>query len=403
MGIRKELLDELLKDYKGPDDFYGPAGIMKQLSKALIERMMETELTEQLGYDKSEFGAKQTANRRNGKTSKTLRTDQGPMEIAVPRDREGDFEPKIVPKHQREWRGFDEKILSMYGLGLSTKAIQENIKEIYNVDISPELVSRVTDEVKALVDEWRNRPLDAFYPVIFLDALRVNIRDEGHIVKKAVYIALAIRLDGQKELLGMWIERNEGAKFWMGILNELKTRGVQDILLAAVDGLSGFPEAINAVFPKTEVQLCIVHMIRNSVKYVSYKDRRAVTSDLKQVYLAASADAAEAALDSFAERWDSKYLAISKSWRSRWTEVIPYMKFSPEIRKAIYTTNAIESVNYNLQRNLKTRQSFPTNESALKLIFMILRRVSKKWTMPIKNWGEALHQFAIIYGDRVPL
>ena len=403
MAITKEILDELLKDCKGPDEFYGPDGLVKQLSKALIERMMQAELTDQLGYEKSKSGEKQTENRRNGKTSKTLRTDQGPMEIEVPRDRNGEFEPKVIPKHQREWRGFDDKILSMYALGLSTKAIQENIKDIYNVDISPELVSRVTDEVKGLVEEWRNRPLDPFCPVIFFDALRVNIRDEGHVRKKAVYIALAIRLDGQKEVLGMWIEQNEGAKFWMGIMNELKTRGLQDTLIAAVDGLTGFPEAINAVFPDAEVQLCMVHMVRNSVKYVSFKDRKEITGGLKEIYLAPSADAAEAALDRFAEKWDKKYPAISKSWRSRWSEVIPFMKFSPEIRKAIYTTNAIESLNYNLQRNLKTRQSFPNDEAAMKLIFMILRRISKKWTMPIRNWGEALNQFAIIYGDRVPL
>jgi transposase-like protein len=403
MAIRKELLDELLKDYKGPDDFYGPDGIMKQLSKALIERMMEAELTEQLGYEKSEFGEKQTGNRRNGKTSKTLRTDQGPMEIEVPRDREGEFEPKIIPKHQREWRGFDDKILSMYGLGLSTTAIQENLKEIYNVDVSSELISRVTDEVKSLVEEWRNRPLEAFYPVIFFDALRVNIRDQGHVRKKAVYLALAIKLDGQKEILGMWIEQNEGSKFWLGILNELKNRGLKDTLIAAVDGLTGFPDAINAVFPETEVQLCIVHMVRNSVRYISYKDRKAITTDLKEIYLAPSEDAALTALDQFSEKWDKKYPTISRSWRSRWNEVIPYMKFSPEIRKAIYTTNAIESVNYNLQRNLKTRQSFPNDEAAMKLIFMILRRISKKWTMPIRDWGQALNQFAVIYGDRVPL
>jgi transposase-like protein len=403
MAISKEVLDELMKGYKGPDDFYGPDGLIKQLSKAIIERAMQTELTDQLGYEKSKAGEKETENRRNGTSSKTLRTDQGAMEIEVPRDRNGDFEPQIVPKHQREWRGFDEKILSMYGLGLSTKAIQENLKEIYNVDVSPELISRVTDEVKGLVDEWRNRPLESFYPVLFFDALRVNIRDEGHVGKKAVYLALAIGLDGQKEVLGLWIEQNEGSKFWMGIMNELKTRGVNDILIAAVDGLTGFPEAINTVFPKTEVQLCMVHMVRNSLKYVPYKDRKAVTADLKEIYLAPSEDAALSALDRFSEKWDKKYSSIPRSWRNRWNEVIPFMKFSPEIRKAIYTTNAIESLNYTLQRNLKTRLSFPNNESAMKLIFMILQRIKKKWTMPIRNWGEALNQFALIYGDRVPL
>jgi transposase-like protein len=403
MAIRKELLDELLKNCKGPDEFFGPDGLVKQLSKALIERMMEAELTEELGYVKNESGNKETANRRNGKSSKTLRTDQGPMEIEVPRDRNGEYEPKVIPKHQREWRGFDDKILSMYGLGLSTKAIQENLKDIYNVDVSPELISRVTDEVKGLVEEWRNRPLESFYPVVFFDALKVNIRDEGHVTKKSLYLALAIRTDGQKEILGMWLERNEGSKFWMGILNELKNRGVHDILIAAVDGLTGFPDAINAVFPKTEVQLCIVHMVRNSVKYVPYKDRKSVTTDLKEIYLAPSDIAASDALERFSEKWDRKYPAISKSWRTRWNEVIPYMKFSPEIRKAVYTTNAIESINYNLQRNLKTRLSFPNDEAAMKLVFMILRRISKKWTMPIRNWGEALHQFSVIYGDRVPL
>ena len=403
MAITKEVLDELLKEYKGPDDFYGPEGLIKQLSKALIERAMQTELTEQIGYERNEPGEKPSSNRRNGKSSKTLRTDQGPMEIAVPRDRDGEFEPQIIGKHQREWRGFDEKILAMYSHGMSTQGIQATIKDIYNVDVSTELVSRVTDEIKVLVDEWRNRPLEPLYPVVFFDALRVNIRSEGHVAKKAVYLALAIRMDGQKEILGMWIEQNEGAKFWMGILNELKNRGVNDILIAAVDGLTGFPDAINAVFPKAEVQLCMVHMVRNSVKYISYKDRKAVTADLKEIYLAPSEEAATSALDRFSEKWDKKYPAISKSWRSRWTEVIPFMKFSPEIRKAIYTTNAIESINYNLQRNLKTRQSFPNDESAMKLIFMILQRISKKWTMPIRNWGEALNQFAVIYGDRVPL
>jgi len=403
MAITKDVLDELLKEYHGPDDFYGPDGIIKQLSKALIERAMQTELTEQLGYEKSKAGEKETENRRNGTSSKTLRTDQGPMEIEVPRDRNGEYEPQIVPKHQREWRGFDDKILSMYGLGLSTTAIQDNLKEIYNVDVSKELISRVTDEVKGLVEEWRSRPLEAFYPIVFFDALRVNIRDEGHVRKKAVYLALAIRLDGQKDVLGLWIEQNEGSKFWMGILNELKNRGMKDTLIAAVDGLTGFPEAVNAVFPNAEVQLCMVHMVRNSLKYVPYKDRKAVAADLKEIYLAPSADAAAAALEQFSEKWDKQYPTISRSWRNRWNEVITCMKFSPEIRKAVYTTNAIESLNYTLQRNLKTRQSFPNNESAMKLIFMILQRISKRWTMPIRNWAEALNQFAVIYGDRVPL
>ena len=404
MAFSKELLDEILKDYHGPDDFYGQEGIMKQLTKALVERTMEAELTEKLGYEKSNQGEKLTNNRRNGKSKKQLRTDHGPMNIEVPRDRDGEFEPQIIPKHQREFRGFDDKILSMYALGLTTRQIQDHLKEIYAVEVSPELISRVTDEVKELAAEWRNRPLDPFYPILFLDALRVNIRDGGTVIKKSVYLALAIRMDGQKELLGLWIEQQEGAKFWMTIMNELKNRGVQDILLAAVDGLTGFPEAISAVFPKTEVQLCIVHMVRNSVRFVPYKDRKAVTAGLKTVYLAPSAEAASEALDEFALVWDKKYPMISKSWRNRWNEVTPFFKFSPEVRKAVYTTNAIESVNYTIQKVIKHRQSFPNDESAIKLIFMALKNISKKWTMPIRDWGAALNQFAIIYGeDRVPL
>ena len=404
MAFTKEVLDEILRDYHGPDDFYGPEGIMKQLAKALVERTMEVELTEQLGYEKHDQAEKRTTNRRNGKTAKELRTDHGPMEIAVPRDREGVFEPQTVPKHQKEFRGFDGKILSMYALGLTTRQIQDHLKDIYAVDVSPELISRVTDEVKELAAEWRGRALEAFYPVVFLDALRVNIRDGGVVVKKSVYLALAIRLDGQKELLGLWIEQNEGAKFWMGIMNELKSRGAQDILLAAVDGLTGFPDAIAAVFPKTEVQLCMVHMVRNSVRFVPHKDRKAIIAGLKAVYLAPSAELAAGALEEFASVWDTKYPVISRSWRNRWNEVIPFFKFSPEIRKAVYTTNAIESVNFTIQKVIRHRQSFPNDEAAMKLIFMGLKNISGKWTMPIRDWGAALNQFAIIYGeDRVPL
>ena len=404
MAFSKELLDEILKGYHGPDDFYGPEGIMKRLTKALVERTMEAELTGHLGYEKHDQKEKPVGNRRNGKSGKVLRTDHGPMSIEVPRDREGTFEPQIVPKHQREFRGFDDKILSMYALGLTTRQIQDHLKDIYAVEVSPELISRVTDEVKDLVTEWRGRTLEPFYPVLFLDALRVNIRDGTTVVKKSVYVALAIRLDGQKELLGLWIERNEGAKFWMSIMSELKNRGVRDILLAAVDGLSGFPDAIAAVFPETEVQLCVVHMVRNSVRFVPYKDRKGVIAGLKKVYLAPSAELAGKALEEFAAVWDRKYPMISKSWRGRWNEVIPFFKFTPEIRKAVYTTNAIESVNYTIQKIIKHRQSFPNDEAAMKLIFMGLKNISKKWTMPIRDWGSALNQFAVIYGEeRVPL
>ena len=286
MAFTKEILDEILKNYKGPDDMFGPDGIIKQFSKAVIERAMQAELTETLGYQKHEQGEKKTFNRRNGSSTKTLRTDQGPMEIEIPRDRDGEFEPQIIEKHQREWRGFDEKILSMYALGLSTREISEHLKEIYNVDVSADLISRVTDEVKQMLTDWRGRTLESFYPVVFMDALRLNIREDARVIKKAVYLALAIRPDGKKEILGMWVAETEGSKFWLGIMNELKNRGVNDILIAAVDGLTGFPDAIATVYPKTEVQLCMVHMVRNTCKHVASKDQKAVYWDIKKVYLA---------------------------------------------------------------------------------------------------------------------
>lgn len=403
MAIPKAVLDELLKNYKGPEDLTGPEGILKELTKALLERVMQTELTEQLGYEKSSPLNKPTANRRNGKSPKTIRSDQGPLTIEVPRDRDGQFEPQIIPKHQREFKGFDDKILSMYALGMTTRDITKHLKDIYNVEVSPELISRVTDSVKELLDEWRTRGLESFYPVLFLDALVINVKEGSQMVKKSVYLALAIRLDGQKELLGLWIDQNEGAKFWLGILNELRNRGVQDILIAAVDGLTGFPEAINAVFPKTEVQLCIVHLIRSSLKYVPFKDRKHVAAELKKIYSAPSEEIAGIALEKFTELWDSKYPMISRSWRNRWPEIIPFLKFPEIIRKAVYTTNAIESVNFTIRKVIKNRQSFPHNEAAMKLIFMALQNISKRWTMPIHNWGEAINQFAIIYGDRVPI
>lgn len=403
MAITKEILDELLKGYKGPDDITGPDGLLKQLTKAVIERAMQAEMTEHLGFKKNDPQKKTTGNRRNGSSKKTLRSDQGPLDIEVPRDRDGEFEPAIIPKHQREFKGFDDKVLSMYSRGMTTREIQGHLKDIYAIDVSPELISRATDSVKELLDEWRSRTLEPFYPVLFLDALVINVKEDSHIVKKSIYLALAIRLDGQKELLGLWIDQSEGAKFWLGILNELHNRGVQDILIAAVDGLTGFPEAINAVFPKTEVQLCIVHMVRNSLKFVPYKDRKVVAADLKAIYLSPDEESAAATLEVFAEKWDAKYPMIARSWKARWPEVIPFLKFPMAIRKVIYTTNAIESVNYSIRKITRNRQSFPTTDSAVKLVFMALQNISKKWTMPLRDWGSALNQFAIIYGDRVPL
>lgn len=403
MAITKEVLDELLKEYKGPEDLTGPEGLLKQLTKALIERAMDAEITTHLGYEKHDQSEKDTTNRRNGRTKKTVRSDQGPLEIEIPRDREGTFEPAIVPKHQREFKGFDDKIISMYSRGMTTREITEHLKEIYGTEISPELVSRVTDEVKELLEAWRARSLETSYPIVFLDALMINVREDGKVVKKSIYMALAINWEGRKELLGLWIDQAEGAKFWMRVLSELKNRGLQDILIAVVDGLSGFPEAIATIFPKTEIQLCIVHMVRNSLKFVPYKDRKAVAADLKALYASPSEEAALATLDIFAAKWDSRFPMISRSWRMRWPEVVTYFKFPEMIRKAIYTTNAIESLNYTVRKVTRNRLSFPSAEAAMKLVFMALQNISKKWTMPIHEWKSALGQFIIFYGDRVPL
>jgi len=362
---------------------------------------MDAEMTNHLGYEKNDQKEKDTSNRRNGTTKKTLRSDQGPLEIQVPRDREGKFEPAIVPKHQREFKGFDDTILSMYARGMTTREIAGHLKEIYGTDVSPELISRATDSVKELLEDWRNRTLEPFYPILFLDALVINVREDGKVAKKSIYMALAINQEGHKELLGLWIDQSEGAKFWLRILNELKNRGVQDILLTAVDGLSGFPEAIAAVFPKTEVQLCIVHMVRNSLKFVPFKDRKAIAADLKKIYSAPSEEVAADELETFSTKWDARYPMISRSWKSRWAELTAFFKFPVTIRKVMYTTNAIESLNFTVRKITKNRQSFPSSDAAMKLLFMALQNISKKWTMPIRDWGSAINQFRILYGDRV--
>jgi len=403
MAITKEVLDELLKDYKGPEDITGTDGLLKQLTKALVERAMDAEMTMHLGYEKNDQAEKNTTNRRNGKTRKTLRSDQGPLEIEVPRDREGEFEPEIVPKHQRDFKGFDDKILSMYARGMTTREIAGHLKEIYGTEVSPEFISRATDSVKEVLDDWRTRTLESFYPILFLDALVINVREDGKVVKKSIYMALAVNLEGRKELLGLWIDQSEGAKFWLRILNELKNRGLQDVLIAAVDGLTGFPEAIAAVFPKTEVQLCIVHMVRNSLKFVPFKDRKAIAAGLRKIYTAPSEEMAVDELEAFSNRWDPRYPMISRSWKSKWPDLTPFFKFPETIRKVIYTTNAIESLNFSVRKVTKNRQSFPTADAAMKLVFMALQNISTKWTMPIRDWGAALNQFAILYGDRVPL
>lgn len=403
MEIKPEILDELIKGYKNPEDLLGEEGLLKQLTKALLERAMAAELTHELGYEKHAKAEKPTSNRRNGSSTKGIASKHGEMEIAVPRDRTGEFEPQIIKKHQRRFDGFDNLILSLYSRGLSTREIESHIEEIYGVEISPDLVSTVTSAVEEKVREWQSRPLEAVYPILYLDALRVKIRFDGRVQNRCVYIAIGVNLDGKKETLGLWSAENEGAKFWLSVLTELQNRGVKDILIACVDGLKGFPEAIESVFPRTLVQICIVHQIRNSLNFVSYKDRKAVAADLKPVYTAATSEEALFQLELFAEKWDSRYPLISKSWRANWSRIEPMFQFPGEIRRAVYTTNVIESLNMSLRKITKTRAAFPSEEAAFKLIWLGLQNIEKKWTMPIRDWRLALQQFGIIFEGRLPL
>ncbi len=402
MTIREELLEELLKDCESPEDIIGKNGLLKTLTKRIMEKALEGEMNDHLGYSKNSLSGNNTGNSRNGKSKKTLKGNQGEIEILIPRDRNSEFEPQIIQKHQTRFDGFDEKIISMYARGMTTRDIQGHIKDIYEVEISPEFVSQVTNSVMEDAHEWQGRALDSVYPVIYLDALRMKIREDGRVVNKAIYLALGINMEGKKELLGLWIAKTEGAKFWLKIVTDLKNRGVEDVFIACVDGLKGFPEAINSVFPKTEVQLCIVHMVRNSLKYVSYKDYKEITKDLKKIYRADTVEIAENALEEFADKWDDKYEMISRTWKNNWENVIPFFTYPKDIRKAIYTTNAIESINMSMRKVTKTRGSFPNDDAAIKIFYLALTNISKKWTMPIRDWGMALNQFSIIFEDRVP-
>jgi putative transposase len=401
--IKTELLDELLSGVKSPDDLLGDGGVFRQLKKALMERALGAELTHHLGYEK---GAAPTVrargNSRNGHSAKTVLTDDGEIDLSVPRDRAGTFEPVLVPKGVTRVEGFDARIVSLYARGLSVREIQAHLKEMYGTEVSPDLISRVTDAVLDEVKEWQNRPLEALYPIVFFDALRVKVRDEGIVKSKAVYVALALDTEGQKHVLGLWIEQTEGAKFWLKVMNELKTRGLNDILIAVVDGLKGFPEAIGAVYPETMVQTCVVHLIRNSLAFVSWADRKAIMPDLKAIYGAANAEAALERLDAFEAKWGKRYPTIAPTWRRAWDYVIPLFAFPPAIRKMIYTTNAVESLNRSLRKVIKTRGSFPTDDAALKLLYLAIRNAGLRWRRPIE-WTAAMNQFAILFGDRFVL
>jgi len=381
-----ELADNLLANYQKPEDLIGENGLLKQFTKMLVERALETEMTDHLGHDKSGEVTNGTGNTRNGHSTKTLKGDFGALPLDVPRDRQGTFEPQIVVKNQTGWAGFGDKIISLYARGLSVREIQSHLEEMYGAEVSPTLISNVTDAVSEDVKLWQARPLDAVYPILYLDRIHVKVRDNGAVRTKAVYLAIGVNMEGYKEVLGLGISQTEGAKFWLQVVTELKNRGVQDIFIACVDDLKGFPDAIEAVYPRAAVQLCIVHMVRNGLNFVPWKAQKEVAADLKLIYSAVTVEEAEIRLTEFEEKWDKQYKPISQSWRRNWERVIPFFDYSPEIRKVIYTTNAIESINMSLRKVTKTRSSFPTYEAVSKLFYLALNNISKKWTMPIRDW-----------------
>lgn len=395
-----EILDQILAGGSlKPEDLAGEDGLFRRLKKALLERALGAELTHHLGYEKGDPGGRGSGNSRNGTSSKTLLTDDGEIAIEVPRDRAGTFEPAIVAKGQTRFDGFDEKIISLYGRGMTVREIQGHLAELYGTEVSPDLISKVTDAILDEVREWQSRPLEAVYPVVFFDALRVKIRDEGMVKNKAVYVVLGMNRSGERDVLGLWIEQTEGAKFWLKVANDLRNRGVSDILIAVVDGLKGFPEAINSVFPKTMVQTCIVHLIRNSLSFVSWKDRKAIMPSIKAIYHAENAEAAKLRLGEFEAEWGKRYPAIGQAWRRAWDHVVPFFAFAPEIRKMIYTTNAVEALNRSLRKIIKTRGSFPNDEAAMKLLYLAIRNASVHWRRPVA-WTAAMSQFAIQFDER---
>ncbi|WP_333500595.1 IS256 family transposase [Kluyvera sp. CHPC 1.2972] len=392
----KALAAELAKGLKTEADLNA---FSRMLTKLTVETALNAELTDHLGHEKN--APKTGSNTRNGYSSKTVLCDDGEIELNTPRDRENTFEPQLIKKHQTRITQMDSQILSLYAKGMTTREIVATFKEMYDADVSPTLISKVTDAVKEQVTEWQNRQLDALYPIVYMDCIVVKVRQNGSVINKAVFLALGINTEGQKELLGMWLAENEGAKFWLSVLTELKNRGLQDILIACVDGLKGFPDAINSVYPQTHIQLCIIHMVRNSLKYVSWKDYKAVTSGLKIVYQAPTEEAALMALDAFAKVWDDKYPQISKSWCAHWENLNTFFNYPPDIRRAIYTTNAIESLNSVIRAAIKKRKVFPTDDSVRKVIYLAIKDASKKWSMPIQNWRLAMSRFIIEFGDRL--
>jgi len=395
LGKNEALFKDLAKGVKTQKDL---SKLVGQLMKTVIETALNSELDDHLGYEKNDKSESRKVNTRNGYSPKTIKGDLGEIEIQNPRDRESSFEPQLVPKHKTRLEGFEEKILHLYARGMTTRDIQSAIKDMYNADVSHTVISNVTESIIEEVKAWQNRPLESIYPIVYLDCIVVKVHQDGRVINKAIYLALGVTVEGRKDLLGLWISENEGSKFWLGVLTDLQNRGVNDIFIFCVDGLTGFPDAISSTFPKAKIQLCIVHMVRNALRYVPAKDMKAVASDLKSIYNAPTREAAEQALDDFSEKWSSKYPNIEKSWRNKWPNLITIFDYPDEIRKVIYTTNAIESLNSVIRKAIKNRKIFPNDDSALKLIYLAVNRASQKWTMPIRNWKPALNRFAIEYG-----
>lgn len=392
-------IDEVIRG-KESWDSKSFSDLFHSIKKEVMERILEREMEVQIGYEKGDKSP--SLNRRNGTSDKTIITETGPVNIAIPRDREGAFDPILIPKHQRRFPEMDEKIIAMYARGMSVRDIQATLEELYGVKASPELISEVTDEVLETVTLWQNRPLNTLYPIMYLDALQVKVKDQNQVVNKAIYLAIGVTMDGLKEILGLWVSQTEGAKFWLQILTELKNRGIKDIFVACCDGLTGFPDAINAIFPQTEIQLCVVHMVRNSLKYVPWKHMKQVAQDLKAIYTSATEEQALHALEEFENKWNKVYPTIAPMWRRHWHHIVTFLAYPDFIRKAIYTTNAIEAINRQIRKVIKTKGLFPNDQAAIKLIFLALQNASKKWTMPIREWKQALAQFSILFPDRFP-
>ena len=403
----KDVIDQLLDqiDFHGmtAEELAGENGLLKKLTSRFYSKALDAEMDEHLGYKKNDNAGDNSGNSRNGYTTKTVITDDNDtIEVQVPRDRNSTFEPVIIPKHEKRTPLFNDQIISMYSFGMSTRDIQRHLQQVYGVEVSPETISNITESIMADVREWQNRPLEKSYPILFLDALRVNSRQDGKNINKALYVALAINWEGRKEVLGLWLADTEGAKFWMSVLTDIKNRGVEDILIACMDGLTGFPDAVKAVFPDTHIQHCIVHMIRNSTKFVSYKDLKAVCRDLKEVYSAINAESGHEALEEFGKKWNDKYPMIQASWERNWNDLTEFFNYPKDIRRAIYTTNAIESLNFSLRKVTRNKSSFPDDDSIYKVMYLAIKNASTRWTMSIKDWGLAVNQFAILFDGRVP-